>query len=118
VKLLLDHCVDRRVAREFSAHEVKTAAEMGWAALNNGRLLEAAASAGFDAVVTVDKNLRHQQNLDELRVSVIALELPDSRLPSLLAVIPQIEAALLLIYRFRFVGIDAHGRMETLGDRT
>lgn len=117
MRLLLDHCVHRRLAGALSAHEVKTAAEMGWDALKNGELLAAAASTGFDAVITVDKNLRYQQNLATLPLSIIELDIPDTRLPSVLAIVPLIEAALRHVARFRFVSIRADGRIETLGER-
>lgn len=117
MKLLLDHCVDRRFASAFRAHEVKTAAEMGWGALKNGELLAAAASTGFDVVITVDKNFRHQQNLATLPVSVIELNLPDTRLPSLVAAVPKIEETLRHVARFRFLSVQADGRIETLFER-
>jgi hypothetical protein len=36
---------------------------MGWDRLTNGELLAAAESAGFDAMITADRNIRRQQNL-------------------------------------------------------
>jgi predicted nuclease of predicted toxin-antitoxin system len=33
MKLLLDECIDRRLAKELSGHEVKTAPQMGWAGI-------------------------------------------------------------------------------------
>jgi hypothetical protein len=36
---------------------------MGWAEFTNGKLLSAAEEAGFDVMVTVDQNIRYQQNL-------------------------------------------------------
>jgi hypothetical protein len=39
VKVLLDECVDWRLAREVVGHDVKTARQMGWAAIKNGELL-------------------------------------------------------------------------------
>jgi hypothetical protein len=39
VKILLDECVDRRLARDLAGHEVKTARQMGWTAVKNGELL-------------------------------------------------------------------------------
>src|SRR6185437_10041264 len=46
----------------------------GWEKLKNGDLIEAAESAGFDVMVTTDKNIRHQQNLDARKLGVIVLE--------------------------------------------
>jgi hypothetical protein len=40
VKVLLDECIDWRLARDITGHEVKTARQMGWATLKNGELLK------------------------------------------------------------------------------
>jgi Domain of unknown function (DUF5615) len=56
VKVLLDECVDWRLGRDIVGHDVKTARQMGWAAIKNGELL-ALAEQQFDAFVTVDRNL-------------------------------------------------------------
>ena len=61
--MLLDECVDRRLAGDILGHDVKTVPEAGWAALTNGELL-ARAEHEFDAFVTVDRNLRRK--LDDL----------------------------------------------------
>ncbi|HEY7244501.1 MAG TPA: hypothetical protein VH678_11550 [Xanthobacteraceae bacterium] len=39
MKALLDECVDWRLARDLAGHDVKTARQMGWAAIKNGELL-------------------------------------------------------------------------------
>ena len=44
MRVLLDECVDWRLARELAPHEVKTARQMGWTALKNGELLALAAT--------------------------------------------------------------------------
>ena len=46
-------------------HIVKTAWEQGWSTLLNGELLREAEKAGFDVLLTTDKNLGHQQNLGQ-----------------------------------------------------
>lgn len=38
-----------------------------------GELLTAAEQAGYDALVTTDKNLRYQQNLKDRKVSIIVI---------------------------------------------
>lgn len=59
MKLLLDECIDRKLAREFVGYEVKTVPQMGWAGTKNGQLLTLAA-AEFDVFITVDRNLSFQ----------------------------------------------------------
>jgi hypothetical protein len=62
-RVLLDHCVPRPFRGLLVKCIVATAAEMGWAALKNGELLDAAEADSFDILITADKNLRYQQNL-------------------------------------------------------
>ena len=56
MKLLLDECLDWRLRRELSGHEVRTVQEMGWQGIKNGRLL-ALAQAEFQVFITGDRNL-------------------------------------------------------------
>jgi len=53
VKILLDHCIPKRFKFSLPAHEVKTAREMGWQGLKNGKLLAQAAKQ-FEVMLTVD----------------------------------------------------------------
>lgn len=46
---------------------------MGWATLTNGHLLALAESHGFDALMTGDRNMRHQQNLAGRRIALVVL---------------------------------------------
>ena len=71
-----------------------TAREMGWSELSNGKLLQAAADCGFDAVLTVDRKLKHEQNLTELPVGVVLIASVDIRLSALMPFVPAIERAL------------------------
>ena len=79
MRILLDHCVHKGMRTLFVGHEVKLAIEMGWEQVENGRLLNLAATETFDLVVTVDRRMRHQQNLEKLPVSVLELGDTDTR---------------------------------------
>jgi hypothetical protein len=70
---------------------------MGWETLRNGELLATTAAAGFDAFITIDKNLKHQQNLRTLPLSVVVILALTNRLPDLLPFVPGILAALAAI---------------------
>jgi predicted nuclease of predicted toxin-antitoxin system len=74
--ILFDHVTPRGVARFLSGHTVITAKDRGWDTLSNGELLEAAERAGFDVVVTADKNMRYQQNLGGRKIAVVVLSTP------------------------------------------
>jgi len=63
----------RGLRAALSAYQVETAHQRGWAALTNGDLLAAADAAGFDAMITADRNIRYQQNLAGRRIALIEL---------------------------------------------
>ena len=46
---------------------------MDWDRLENGGLLAAAESAGFEVMVTCDRNLRYQQNLSGRKLAIVEL---------------------------------------------
>ncbi|HQU46801.1 MAG TPA: DUF5615 family PIN-like protein, partial [Pirellulales bacterium] len=68
--MLLDECVDARLAREIVGHHVQTVPQVGWAGLNDGEILKNAETR-FDALVTTDSNLEFQQNLLSFDLAVI-----------------------------------------------
>ncbi len=94
MRVLLDHCMDRRVVRIISGHEVVQARHMGWERLRNGALVSAADEERFDAMVTVDKNLRYQQNLAGRRIAVVILEPVLVDFPNLVPLGPALAGAL------------------------
>jgi hypothetical protein len=93
VRVLLDECVDWRLARDIVGHDVKTAHQMGWTAIRNGALLTLA-SKHFDVFVTVDRNLSFQQNLEIFSIAVVVLQAKTNRLADLKALVPNLLAAI------------------------
>lgn len=49
---------------------------------------------GFDALITADQNLRHQQNLQSARVALVVLVASSNRLADLVPWIPSVQTAL------------------------
>lgn len=92
MRILLDECVDRRLAREIAGHDVRTVPEVGWAALKNGQLLTKA-QAEYDVFVTVDRNLEHQQDLAKYAIAVIVLVARSSRVADLRLLVPKLLVA-------------------------
>ena len=82
MRVLLDECVDWRLAREIIGHEVITVPDAGWASAKNGDLL-ALAQKNFDAFVTVDRNLSFQQRLPSFSIAVVILRARTNRLVDL-----------------------------------
>jgi len=87
VRVLLDESLPRRLAKLLPEHDVRTVAAMGWTGIRNGELLKLAVGT-FDAFLTADQNLEHQQNLDALPIAVVVLTAPTNRIESLRPLIP------------------------------
>lgn len=79
MRILFDQGTPVPLRRNLAGHEVETAFERGWSALQNGVLLKTAEAAGFDAIITTDQNLRYQQNLAERKLAVLVLRTTDWR---------------------------------------
>jgi len=72
--VLFDNGTPRGLARFLVGHSVEEARAHGWEELANGELIEAAEQAGFDLLVTTDKNIRYQQNLERRKIALVVLE--------------------------------------------
>jgi len=82
VKILLDECLDRRLAKEIIGHETKTVPQMKWAGIKNGELMRLAETE-FDVFITVDHNLSFQQNLPKFNIAVLVSHAKSNRLADL-----------------------------------
>lgn len=71
--VLFDHGTPRGIARSLHPHTIKEAKAQGWDTLTNGELLKVAEEAGFDVLLTTDKNLRFQQNLQGRKLAIVVL---------------------------------------------
>jgi hypothetical protein len=67
---------------------------MGWQALRNGELLDKAQEAGFEVLLTVDQNLRYQQNLQGRSIAVVVMVADGITVEDLRPLIPSIERIL------------------------
>ena len=61
-----------------------------WAGTGNGELLRLAADRGFDALVTVDRGIAHEQNLNDLPVAVVVMLAVRNRLDELRPLVPKV----------------------------
>ncbi len=57
----------------LSGHTVVEAIDRGWDRLVNGELIAAAEAEGFDVLLTTDKNMRYQQNLQGRKIAFVVL---------------------------------------------
>src|SRR5687767_10303326 len=93
MRLLLDECLPKQLKREFTGHDVQTVPEAGLAGVKNGTLLRLAAER-FDVFVTVDANLRYQQNISKLAVAVLVLRAVSNDMSDLRPLMPAALASL------------------------
>jgi hypothetical protein len=73
MRILLDQGVPRGLAASLRNHDVTEARKLKWERISNGALLELAEDAGFDLLLTTDKNVRYQQNLANRKISIVVL---------------------------------------------
>jgi hypothetical protein len=72
--ILFDNGTPRTLARYLIGnHTVTEARARGWEELENGKLLTVAEAAGFEVLVTTDKNLGYQQNLTGRKIAIVVL---------------------------------------------
>ena len=71
--ILFDHGTPKGLARALSGHTIDTAQAKGWDTLSNGALLNAAEEAGFELLLTTDRRIRYQQNLQVRRIALVVL---------------------------------------------
>lgn len=104
LRILLDESIPIELA-ELIPRDCSTVREQRWLRLKNGALLRSAVNAGFDVLVTRDANLRYQQNLRAIGISVIVLTRVFSDVAHLQLLIPQILVALDVIRRGEVIEI-------------
>ena len=93
MRILFDHCTPRPLRRYLIGHDVRTAHQMGWDRIVNGKLLSLA-EREFDVFLTVDQNIPDQQNLRERDIAVIVLVGLDTSPITLAPLMPQVLALL------------------------
>jgi hypothetical protein len=76
MRVLFDHGTPAPLRQYLTGHSVTKARDEGWNELSNGDLLEAAEVAGFEVLVTTDKNIRYQQNLSRHKIAIVVLSNP------------------------------------------
>jgi hypothetical protein len=92
MKILLDECVTKRLKQHLKEYEVFTVTQMRWNGLKNGKLLTECVNNTFDLVLTIDKNLMFQQNLDKYPITIAVLNSQTSKIEELVLFMPSFKA--------------------------
>lgn len=77
--ILFDQATPVPIRPFLKGHTVRTAAQQGWDRISNGDLLTLAESAGFDMLLTTDKNMRYQQNLASRTIAIVVIGIVNGR---------------------------------------
>src|SRR4051812_8503190 len=94
MRILLDECAPRRLRRGLTGPHGRPRPGMGWSGKKNGELLHLMTANGFECLLTVDQNLRFQQNLQNADVAVVVLVAASTRLADLMPLLPAALVAL------------------------
>jgi len=90
MKILLDECVNKRLKSYLKDFEVYTVTEMGWSGTKNGELMSLCAVGCFDIILTIDKNMIYQQNIEKYPISIVVLNSQTSKIEELNHFIPSL----------------------------
>jgi predicted nuclease of predicted toxin-antitoxin system len=95
MRILLDEDVPVKLRHAFpSSFVVETVTYRGWDSLDNGALWEQAQQE-FDAIVTLDRGVTDQRNLDRCDLAVVVMKAGLGRYPELQPLVPRVVEALL-----------------------
>ena len=94
MKLLLDENLPKRLKKDLTDHQVFTVRDKSWNGLKNGELLGKMISDGFNALLTFDKNLEHQQNFQTYPIAVIVLVAESNQYETVKPLVPKLQEAL------------------------
>ena len=74
MRVLFDQGVPRGLAASPRGHEVAEARKLRWERISNGELLKLAEGAGFDLLLTTDKNVRYLTCFPDIAVKILRRE--------------------------------------------
>ena len=94
MKILLDECVTRHLKPHLAGHLVFTVREMGWGGIKNGRLMALCAENNFAVLLTIDKNIQYQQNLEKYPLTIAIFNSTSSKVEELLFFLPAFQKLL------------------------
>ena len=93
MRILLDESVPGRLGPLLTGHSSVSVQRRGWASIKNGKLL-ALVAGEFDVLLTADKGMEYQQNLETLPVAILIVLARSNRIEDLSLAVPSILAAL------------------------
>lgn len=89
MRVLLDECIDQRLARDLPQHQVDHVRRLGWASLDDGDLLRRASDT-HGVFVTVDRGIPFQRSIAELEIAVIVVRVKRNTRSSIVQLLPKL----------------------------
>jgi len=98
MRVLIDECLPAGLKEPLAAlgHECETVRRAGYGAKKNGELLSLM-EGQWDVLLTNDRNIKYQQNMDGRNVSILVLCAKSNRIKDLLPLMPACAQVLLSI---------------------
>ncbi len=91
MRLLLDENLPKRLKSDYLEHEIFTVRDRGWNGIKNGELLKLLIENNFNALLTFDKNLQHQQNFIKYTITVFVLSANINSYDALTKLTPKVK---------------------------
>jgi predicted nuclease of predicted toxin-antitoxin system len=95
MKILLDECITKRLKIHLDEFDVFTIRELNLSGIKNGTLMSYCTENNFDVLLTIDKNLMFQQNLDKYPVTIVILNSITSKLEELVQFLPSLKTQII-----------------------
>ena len=73
MKILFDNGTPKPIARSLTGHQITYARRIGWHQMGNRELIQQAEEAGYEVLLSTDKNIRYQQNLTGRKIALVIL---------------------------------------------
>ena len=100
MKVLIDNCLPVDLRHELTGHQVETATYRGWAAKENGDLVNACIEAGFDVILSIDQGHDFAKAVEGKAIAAVLLPgSQGSRLADVLPFVDKILEAILIARR-------------------
>jgi len=108
IKVLLDENLPVKLKyRLQDVCEIYTVRDKGWNALENGDLIKVMEDENFDYLITSDKNLRYQQNIEKYNIAFIILNVINNNYETILPLVGEIKEVLLSEIKLKLTIIPA-----------
>ena len=91
MRLLLDENLPKRLKLDFPEHEIFTVRDKQWNGIKNGQLLKLLLNNSFNALLTFDENLQHQQNFLKYTITVFVLTARINQYSELTKLTPKVK---------------------------